>query len=541
MVPRPRAGVVFLLFACLYVLSLGRGLYTSDGVVMFETTRALAEDGTLALDPNPELPQIVPGQGGVYYGKYDPGLPLLGIPFYVTGDWLGRVNYAHRYRLATTAYLLVPALSAAGAVTALYALARQLYGDRRALLVALAAGFGALLWSYARALFPEATLALALTGAVGLIVTAGRVAGRGSERMPGVRFLPLPLTPSPHAERGKSGGGVVPSPFDRGRTYDSRDYRGGVNQNETPEGAFHMQFVAERVLLAGIVFGAGMLVRAALAIYALPLAVLIVRTSPRGWRARVGRLVTFGAGMTPFVAGLLWHNDLRFGSLFEFGYAGERFSTLPWEGVLGLLASPGKSVFLYAPPLVLSVVLWPRFRRAYPALGLFLALAWITALGFYGAWWAWHGGWCWGPRLLVPLLPLSCLPLGMLPDRRAWRFAAGVLVALGIGVNALGVLTDVNQHYGAVFNTDSVNSDDDAYRTLHTDPAQSPLVGAAQMVARGETEPLVLFHLKDTGLPPTWSIGAPLLLLIGLAWGGFVIVRALAHPHASRNCPLPPT
>src|SRR3972149_5009897 len=89
---------VFLLFACLYVLSLGRGFYSSDGEVMFKTTAALVERGTLVLEP--DLPPIVRGSDGRFYSKYDPGLPLLGVPFYVTGDQIGAINQAHRYRLA---------------------------------------------------------------------------------------------------------------------------------------------------------------------------------------------------------------------------------------------------------------------------------------------------------------------------------------------------------------------------------------------------------------------------------------------------------
>jgi len=48
---------------------------------MFLTTDALAEQGDFALTPDPGLPQIVAGTDGTYYGKYDPGLPLLASRF----------------------------------------------------------------------------------------------------------------------------------------------------------------------------------------------------------------------------------------------------------------------------------------------------------------------------------------------------------------------------------------------------------------------------------------------------------------------------
>lgn len=448
---------IWLGFACLYILSLGRGFYSSDGEVMFMTAAALAERGTFQLTPDPALPQIVTGTDGAAYSKYDPGLPLLGVPFFVLGDRLGMVNNAHRYRLAATAALLIPALSAAGALAALAGLAGMLVSPRRAVGVALVAGLGTILWPYARVLFAEATLACALT----LAVFAVWRAGNGGRR----RWW----------------------------------------------------------IIAGAAFGWGIATRAALAIYMLPLAMLIARISAgEGRRVLIARLAVFSLGTAPGVALVLWHNVLRFGEPFAFGYTGESFTTAPWEGAFGLLFSPGKSVFVYAPPLAASVLLWPRFRQLQPALADFLALAWLVALGFYGAWWAWHGGWSWGPRLLVPLVPLSCLPLAFLPDRRAWRWLAAALVVVGGGVQIAGVLTDAIPHYAAL-----AGAGEAGYHALHYAPGSSPLVAATERILRGQTEPLAMFHLAGTGLPRTWTVGVPLTLLAGLGWSAWAIWRGV--------------
>ncbi|MBN1966538.1 MAG: glycosyltransferase family 39 protein, partial [Anaerolineae bacterium] len=238
---------LWLVFACVYALSLGRSFFTSDGDVMFKTTAALVENGSLALDPDPGLPQIVPGQGGRYVSKYDPGLPLLAVPFYVTGDWIGRVNHAHRYRLAATAVQMIPVLAAAGALAALAALAGRLFDSRRAVWITLAAGLATALWPYARTLFAEAVLACALTAAVWLVVRGVDSARRGW--------------------------------------------------------MWH--------LAAGVVFGGGVLTRAALGIYALPLLVLIVRLAAGKndhHRALILGPVYFALGVLPFVGLLLWFN-----------------------------------------------------------------------------------------------------------------------------------------------------------------------------------------------------------------------------------------
>jgi 4-amino-4-deoxy-L-arabinose transferase-like glycosyltransferase len=365
----------------------------------------------------------------------------------------------------------------------LASLAGRIFTARRALIVALIAGLATILWPYARVLFAESVLAFTLTAAALIIVREFR-----------------PGQPKGSLLQKKGGSAV-----------------GAYCNTPLPK-----QRVSSPILFAGMVFGLGVLTRAAFLIYILPLVVLVVRTSPgQGKRDRLIRAVFFAVGIAPFVIILLWHNWIRFDDPFQSGYGEEGFTTPILEGVLGLLFSPGKSIFLYSPPLILSLILWPRFRRDHPVVGDFLALAWIVALGFYGTWWAWHGGWSWGPRLLVPLIPLSCLPLGCLPDQRGWRIAAAVVIGLGIGVQFLGVLTDVVPHYAEI-----VGEDESNYAQVNFAPRHSPLVGAISRLAHGQTEPLAMFHLKDTGLPPTWTVGVPLLLLVGLVSGvGYAICK----------------
>jgi len=449
---------VFAAFVCLCALTLGRGFYSSDGEVMFQSAAALVCQGTLALSPDPSLPQIVAGHDGRYYSKYDPGLPLLAVPFYLLGDWLAAVNQAHRTTVAALAVLLLSALAGGITLALLLTLARRLAppGDPRPLLLTVAAGIGTPLWWYGRTLFPEALLACALTAAVTLAVCA--------------------------ADR------------------------------------------PARPILAGMALGVGILTRAALAIYVLPLATLTLYIGPRPTK----RLLWTALGLVPFAAGVLLHNALRFGNPLSTGYAGESFSTSLWRGVAGLLLSPGKGLWLYAPSLLLSAALWPRFRRAQPALATFLALAWIVALAFYGSWWAWDGGWAWGPRLLVPLLPLSCLPLLMLPLRRSWLAAAALTIGLGALINVLGVLTNPVTHYARL----AAHAPNPAARAAFG-LADAPVVGALRLLADGQSEPLALFHLSASGLPLSWQIGAPALALGGLLAGTWSLWRTARRAHAS--------
>jgi hypothetical protein len=130
-----------------------------------------------------------------------------------------------------------------------------------------------------------------------------------------------------------------------------------------------------------------------------------------------------------------------------------------------------------------------------------MMLAWLLALIFYGSWWAWDGGWSWGPRFLVPLIPISLLPLGYLPDGRGWRIATALLIGLGVLVQSLGLLVDHSRYHAPVWSI-----------------REMPLIWSIQQVTHGHTEPLALFHLTDTGLPATWTVGVPVLLILGLIY-----------------------
>jgi hypothetical protein len=96
-------------------------------------------------------------------------------------------------------------------------------------------------------------------------------------------------------------------------------------------------------------------------------------------------------------------------------------SLAPWYG---LLASPGKSVFVYSPVVLLGVIGWPAFYRRHAVVAVTLVLL-SAALLFALRTSNWWGGLTWGPRFLAPLLPLMLLPaLELFPQRKwAWGLA----------------------------------------------------------------------------------------------------------------------
>ncbi|MEM7127962.1 MAG: hypothetical protein AAF702_16630 [Chloroflexota bacterium] len=75
-------------------------------------------------------------------------------------------------------------------------------------------------------------------------------------------------------------------------------------------------------------------------------------------------------------------------------------------GLVGLLLSPGKGLLLVSPPVILGLwgicVLWRRYPQDTLALGGLI----VTFIVIYSTRRGWHGGACWGPRYLLPVLPL---------------------------------------------------------------------------------------------------------------------------------------
>ncbi len=173
-------------------------------------------------------------------------------------------------------------------------------------------------------------------------------------------------------------------------------------------------------------------------------AVLIV-VRHRHDRAALARISAWAiAAFGPFAVVALAYNRARWGSLFDTGYGATldlmREDVL--SGLWGLLFSPGKSVFLFSPPLVLGVVAWPRFTREHRWLALTIAAVVSPPLFFYARFLSWGGDYCWGPRYLLFAVPLLWLPAvtSLLPHATgaASRAACAGVFFVGVTVQLLG-------------------------------------------------------------------------------------------------------
>lgn len=200
-----------------------------------------------------------------------------------------------------------------------------------------------------------------------------------------------------------------------------------------------------RALYAGAWGAAVLNAKAVLALSLVGGAVYLVVVLRRD-RAALGRVLGWAAvAGAPGVAVFLLYNQARWGSPFDTGY-GDTLGLMresPIAGLWGLLLSPGKSLFLYSPPLLLGLLAVVRFARAHRRAALALALVGLPPVAFYASFLSWSGDYCWGPRYLTYLVPLLLVPAVVsawptLVRSRAAASAAAVLVVLGLGVQVLG-------------------------------------------------------------------------------------------------------
>src|SRR5579859_817272 len=102
---------------------------------------------------------------------------------------------------------------------------------------------------------------------------------------------------------------------------------------------------------------------------------------------------------------------LRRGSALNNGYGHQQFSTPFAIGLLSILFSFGKGLIFFVPGLLLPVK-QAIFRlqeesksQLYTTYLLWMSFV-VGLIFIYASWWAWYGGWFWGPRFFL----FACIP-----------------------------------------------------------------------------------------------------------------------------------
>jgi hypothetical protein len=428
---------LFLFLLAVYLVTYSPRFHSSDGLAMFSLAESLVRRGEWDTDQIRwmGLQQGTFGLDGHLYSRKGAGVSLLEVPL----AWLGLAVPA--WGAATTALLFNSLVTAAtGALLLLY-LRRLGYGDRIALAAGLTFGLATLAWPYAKTCFSDPLAGLCLLGAALALL----------------RFR------------------------DMGRALD--------------------------VFWAGLALAVAVATRYANAVLIAPFLVLLVvqirrQTSAVGgqrssnlqlptsnFQSLISNLFAFGAPLAVTAGAIAVYNVARYGNPFDTGYLPQENFSGDWlQGIAGLLVSPGRGLFLYAPVLLLALPALPALFRRHRAEA---ALAWsmIAAhLLLYGKWYMWHGGYAWGPRFIIPTLPFFVI--GMAPAvewarRSAWRWRGFLALAIFSGlIQVLGLSVHFELFQNRLLGTGLPLFDP----TTFFDPRYSPLAGQFQFLRPGNLD-----------------------------------------------------
>ena len=373
---RQRSGmawVVLLLLLSIYLLTYGQTILSGDGWAMFATAESILRRGSLDMDQLlwMGLQQGTPGPDGHLYSRKGLAVPLLALPLIWLGlkiPWFGLVKAA----------LLLNALVIAGWGALTYRLCRELgYSKDAALATSLLLGLTTPAWAYAKSFFSEPLIGLGLLGCVYFLVQFERTH----------RWW---------------------KPFAAGAMYG-------------------LALTAKTIYVAFLPL---VIILMAMALGVKPSDGGTGGMSPHRLKTQARLWGAFFAPQALAVLLILAYNYLRYGSPFTTGYLPqESFSAVWWQGILGLTVSPGKGLIWYAPVLLALPLTWASFYRRHKPLSLFIALLTLANVLLFGKWFMWHGGHSWGPRFLIPLLPLLVIPLA-----EGWRTSRLRKVLVGLGI-----------------------------------------------------------------------------------------------------------
>ncbi len=230
---------------------------------------------------------------------------------------------------------------------------------------------------------------------------------------------------------------------------------------------------------------------------------------------RLWGLILFGVAA---VAEILWYNHVRFGSylgsayqyykvqpnvVYPGGTAGFSYPLI--AGLYGFLLSPMRSIFLFSPPLLGALIMWPRFIRERSRTAIFLLSIALVFLLIYSKWFGWHGGYAWGPRYLVSVTAFMLIPFAYLIEdfpklKRLGKVTTGALCIAGLYVQLLPTLIHPAESYVSMLR--KFGGDEYELMILHLPQACSVVVQTQLLNTIKKLADTDLYFLKhvDTGI-----------------------------------------
>jgi hypothetical protein len=404
------ASGIFLFVLALYVLTSPGRIDIVDGQARFDVTYNWLEHGLPIVKDNWIGPFMgVPGRNGLRYSAYGAAASVFAMPLV----WLGLLTSAPDIQRSQFLFSLTSSIFGAGIAPILFLFYLELgVMTRKALAWTMVSSFATYIWPASNTTFDNAQHAFFAIAAVYLGFLGARRKSPTYSAFGGVMagvmvlyqeyfLLIIPALALSTVEWKPGGSSFAPTPAAK------------------PESTVWRVVSAFRQTFQAV----STLVRAAW-------------DGPGEARSSCIRYCLFLSAVSVGVVLSLAYNDLRFGSWLDDGkvravaQGKHPFFGNPLAGLLTLLVSPGKSVFLYNPALFLGVMgirqLWRCKPELVTVIGVssLILILFISCIAFVG------GDWCWGPRYLTLLLPLWAL---------GFPFAVGVNVRRDLAVAVIGV------------------------------------------------------------------------------------------------------
>ncbi len=483
-------GWVLVFFLCSFWLT-NSGFETSEAVYQYAVARNVVETGRLGFDhPMEGIFHTAPN--GMTYGAHEIGNAVVLIPVATLGAVANRVllRLGFKPELASRVPPFITSfqagLQAALALALLYLILTREYGQspRAAFAGSLAVGFGTYYWSYSRSLYDGMLCLLLLVAALVLLLR----------------------------------------------------YRGGASVGAVV-GAFTL-------------LGFSIITRLTMV---LPTAAAFLFILMSGRRPVWRPLMAGALALVPFGVWQLWYNSLRTGNPLVSPVQTAQYAANNaldghlGTGLIGLTLSPGKSIFVYAPLLVLAIAAFPSFWRRDRASAMFVLVSGGLWLLLHAKLRSWYGAWGWGPRHLITLLPILALPaLVALPGLWAKRWGRTMIVVattMGVVLGAAAIVG--NWHFRLELAVAEGREGDATFVWGRHSQAVDMLAGAGSnlLVVAGRRQPIALPTYSDldnyasnrinvwwltlarVGVPRMALGLACAVLLVGLVWAAARLAR----------------
>ena len=419
------SGIFFFVLA-IYVLSSPGRIDIIDGQARFDVTYNWLVTGRPILKDNWIGPIMgVPGRDGLRYSYY--GAP--GSVFAMPLVWFGLYTSAPAIQPSQFLFSLTSSIFGAGIAPILFLFYMELGATtRKALAWTMVSSFATYIWPISNSTFDNAQHAFFTLAAVYFGLLSARRGSATYAALGGLMAGVLVLYQEYFLL-------IIPA-----LALSTLKWRSARSGSE-PQPITHAESAPGRVASAfqRMSHSASALLRSAW-------------NEPGEARTSCLRYCLFLAAVSVGVALSLMYNDLRFGAYLENGkmksitaHDYPLFGN-PLAGFLTLLVSPGKSVFLYTPTLLLGIMgirqLWRRAPELVIAIGTssLILVLFLSCISFVG------GDWCWGPRYLAPLLPLWALVFPFAVGVNVRRNLAVALVSVGFLVQVLAMSVE-NQRF----------------------------------------------------------------------------------------------